>query len=97
MIKPTNKFLQFLFFALTASCFLSAAEVNLAEDANNKISVDSASGALLIRNFNGIKPQKAPIRIGNDVFTPVQMEKKAPSLRWKVEKTAKDTVTLLTI
>lgn len=97
MIKPKNMFLQFLLLVGTANGILYGAEIKLAEDANNKISVDSASGALLIHNFNGVKPQKAPIRIGNDVFTPVQMEKKAPSLRWKVENTAKDTVTLLTI
>ena len=97
MIKPTNKFLQLLFFALTANCFLSAAEVKLADDAQNKIAVDSDSGALLIRNFNGIKPQAAPIRLGEDVFNPVQMEKKAPALRWKVEKSSGNSVTLLTI
>lgn len=70
-------------------------EYKLVNDAENDISVNVSSGLLKIYCFDGIRPS-LPLDAGAEIFSPRQMEGRAPKLSWKLESSKKQKAVLST-
>jgi len=77
------------------SSVLFADDFKLANNTDNDISLNTNSGLLSIRKFDGIEPQNT-LTLGEDIFTTKQMEGKFAPTVWTTVKKENDTITLST-
>ena len=83
------------FLLAVCSFVLFAEDLKLANNTDNDISLNTNSGLLSIRKFDGIEPQNM-LTLGEDIFTTKQMENEFAPTVWTTVKKENDTITLST-